>query len=122
MTFVIYLLGFAWIAAGAIAILYTDDYRAYLKQLLTGTHRIWLALVPAIVGLLLVVSASATSHRGVIALIGVVGIVKGILIYVNPRHLFETARTWLEVLSDQGYRLVGILSLVLGTVVLSWIR
>ncbi len=57
-----------------------------------------------------------------IGLIGVLGIVKGVLIYFNPGGLFEISKDWVETFSDQGYRLVGIIALVLGTVVISWIQ
>jgi hypothetical protein len=122
MKYVIYLLGFLWIAAGAFAILYTDDYKAYFKGLMTRLDRRMLAMIPAIFGLLLLLAASSTSHSGFIALIGVLGIVKGVLIYFNPGGLFDTSKDWLDTLSGQGYRLVGIIALVLGTVVISWIK
>lgn len=122
MKFIVYLLGFLWIAAGAIAILYTDDYKGFLKGLLTRLDRMYLAMIPAIFGLLLLFAASSTTHSRFISLIGVLGIVKGVLIYFNPGGLFETSKNWLDTLSSQGYRLVGIIALVLGTVVISWIQ
>lgn len=122
MKYVVYLLGFLWIAAGAIAILYTDDYKAFLKGLLTRMDRTVLALIPAVFGLLLLFAASSTGHSWFIGLIGVLGIVKGVLIYFNPGGLFEISKNWMDTLSDQGYRLVGIIALVLGTVVISWIQ
>ncbi|MBR9987357.1 MAG: hypothetical protein KFF68_15745 [Desulfosarcina sp.] len=122
MKFVIYLLGFLWIAAGTIAILYTDDYKAYFKGLMNRLDRKMLAIIPAVFGLLLLVAASSTSHSWFIALIGVLGIVKGVLIYFNPGGLFDSSKDWLDTLSNQGYRLVGIIALVLGTVVISWIQ
>ncbi len=122
MKYIVYLLGFLWIAAGAIAILYTDDYKAFFKGLLTRLDRMYLALIPAVFGLLLLFAASSTGHSWFIGLIGVLGIVKGVLIYFNPGGLFELSKNWLDTLSDQGYRLVGIIALVLGTVVISWIQ
>jgi len=122
MKYVVYLLGFLWIAAGAIAILYTDDYKAFLKGLLARMDRMVLALIPAVFGLLLLFAASSTGHSWFIGLIGVLGIVKGVLIYFNPGGLFEISKNWMDTLSDQGYRLVGIIALVLGTVVISWIQ
>ena len=122
MKFVIYLLGFLWIAAGTVAILYTDDYKGFLKGLLTRLDRMYLAMIPAIFGLLLLFAASSTTHSGFIRLIGVLGIVKGVLIYFNPGGLFEISKDWLDTLSSQGYRLVGIIALVLGTVVISWVQ
>jgi len=122
MKYIVYLLGFLWIAAGTIAILYTDDYKAYLKGLMNRLDRKMLAIIPAVFGLLLLVAASSTNHSGFIGLIGVLGIVKAILIYFNPGNLFEISKDWLDTLSNQGYRLVGIIALVLGTVVISWIQ
>jgi uncharacterized protein YjeT (DUF2065 family) len=122
MKYIVYILGFLWIAAGAIAILYTEDYKAYFKGLLTRMNRVALALIPAVFGLLLLLAASSTGHRGFIGLIGVLGILKGVLIYFNPGGIVELSTTWIEALSNQGYRLMGIIALVLGTVVISWIQ
>ncbi|WP_419660156.1 uncharacterized protein Dvar_05030 [Desulfosarcina variabilis str. Montpellier] len=122
MKYIIYALGFAWIAAGAFAILYTDTYKSSIERLLSQVNRIWLALIPLIVGVLLLLSASSTNHGGFIALIGGLAIAKGLLIYFNPAGFFHTASAWLVNLSDQGYRLIGIIALVLGTVVISWIQ
>ncbi|MFO7715630.1 hypothetical protein [Desulfosarcina sp.] len=122
MKVVAYLLGFVWIAGGAFAILYTEAYRSYFKGLLTKLAPKWLALIPAVFGLLLLLAASSTSHGWFIGVIGILGIIKGALIYFNPGGIFEISKDWLRMLSDQGYRLVGIIALVLGTVVISWIR
>ena len=122
MQFIVYLLGFLWIAAGAIAILYPDDYRAFFKGLLTRLDRIYLAMIPAIFGLLLLFAASSTIHGWFIGTIGILGLAKGVMIYFNPGGLFEISKKWLDTLSNQGYRLVGIVALVLGTVVISWIQ
>ena len=122
MKYIIYVLGFAWIAAGAFAILYSDMYKAYVQRLMNPANRTWLAMMPVIGGVLLLLSASSTAHSGFIALIGGLAIAKGLLIYFNPADLFHTAGAWLENLSDQGYRLIGIIALVLGTVVISWIQ
>ena len=122
MKYIVYLLGFLWIAAGAVAILYTDDYKAYFKGLMTRLKPMWLAMIPAVFGLLLLFAASSTTHGWFIGLIGVLGIVKGLLIYFNPGGIFEFGKKWMESLSDHGYRLIGIIALVLGTVVISWIQ
>ena len=122
MKYIVYLLGFLWVAAGAVAILYTDDYKAYLKGIVEKLDRAILALIPAIFGLLLLLAASATTHGWFIGLIGVLGIAKGVLIYFNPGGLYEKSTDWMLGWSDQGYRLIGIIALVLGTVVISWIQ
>jgi hypothetical protein len=122
MNYVVYLFGFLWIAAGAFAILYTDDYKALINGLMTRMNRMYLALIPAVFGLLLLVAASSTGHTWFVGLIGILGVIKGVLIYFNPSGIFEISQRWLNTLSNQGYRLVGIIALVLGTVVISWIQ
>ena len=122
MKYIIYLLGFLWIAAGAIAILYTEEYKSTIKGLMDKTDKKWLALIPSVFGLLLLIAAPSTNYGWFIGLIGILGIVKGVLIYFNPAGLYDLSRNWLETLTDQGYRLIGIIALVLGTVVISWIK
>ena len=122
MKYIIYLLGFLWIAAGAIAILYTEEYKSIIKGLMEKTDKKWLALIPSVFGLLLLIAAPSTNYGWFIGLIGVLGIVKGVLIYFNPAGLYDLSKNWLETLTDQGYRLIGIIALVLGTVVISWIK
>ena len=122
MKYVIYLLGFLWIAAGVLAILYTDDYKVFWQGLLRRVERMWLAMIPAVAGLLLLFAASSTTHAWFIGLIGVLGIVKGALIYFNPGGFFEAGRDWLNDFSNQSHRLTGIVAIVLGTAVISWIR
>ena len=85
MKYIVYLLGFLWIAAGAIAILYTDDYKAYIKGLMARLDRMVLALIPAIFGLLLLFAASSTTHSWFIGLIGILGIAKGVLTIRMPK-------------------------------------
>jgi uncharacterized protein YjeT (DUF2065 family) len=115
-------LGLSWIAAGAIVILYTDESKTYFTGLVARLERLWLAMIPAGFGLLLLIAAPSTTHSGFIGIIGFLGILKGFLVYFNPGDFLETGKTWLNTLSGQGYRLIGIISLVLGTVVISWIR
>jgi uncharacterized protein YjeT (DUF2065 family) len=122
MDVVMYVLGLSWIAAGAILILYTDESKNFLSGLVARLGRLWLAMIPAGFGLLLLIAASSTTHSGFIGVIAFLGILKGFLIYFNPGGILETGKKWLDTLSDHGYRLIGIISLVLGTVFISWIR
>lgn len=122
MKFIIYILGFLWIAAGAVAILYTNDFKGIIKGMTEKMDKKWLALIPSVFGLLLLVAAPSTNYGWFVGLIGILGIVKGVLIYFNPAGLFDLSKTWLDTLTDQGYRLIGIIALILGTVVISWIK
>ena len=123
MKWFLYALSIAWIAGGAWAILYTPQWKSLLKSLLEGTNRLILEGATVAVGLLLLFSTSASRVPAVIAILGVLAIAKGILLYLNPANVFEKTRRWyLETLTEQAHRLLGIVSLVLGTAVISWIR
>ena len=73
-------------------------------------------------GILLVFSASASSHSAIIRILGALAMIKGAFIFFNPENLYTRSYNWyLESLSDQAHRFVGIITVILGTAVLSWI-
>ena len=121
MKWFIYLFSILWIASGSYLILYTDQYRELLVKLVDRMGRVPMAVTAAVIGLLLVLSARGSMNAGVIVVIGILAIAKGVVFYVNPNQIFEkTLRWWLEEAADQLYRLAGIIALILGTALLSW--
>jgi uncharacterized protein YjeT (DUF2065 family) len=110
------------IGLGAYLVLYTTEYRKLLGNMLTGIDRRFLAPLPAIFGILLILAASQARNSGFIRLLGIIGVAKAGFIFVNPKGLYEQVNNWLlNSASDQTFRLFGIISLILGTAVLSWI-
>ena len=123
MKWFLYVISILWIAGGAYAILYTSQWRELLAKLLENTNRLILEGVTVAVGLLLLFSASSSRVPAVVAILGLIAIGKGVVLYLNPSNVFEKTRQWyLETLTDQAHRLTGIVSLILGTAVLSWVR
>ena len=122
MAWFLYLLSAAWISIGSCAILYTAETRNTFKTLLTNTNRKVLCALPFGAGILLIISASASAYPWLLRLFGLIGLIKGGLIYVNPNGLYDKIIQWyLDSVSDQGNRLFGIITVILGTAVLSWI-
>ena len=122
MTWILYAASVLWIAAGAYGILYTERWRALMRRLLENTDRRLLEAATGVGGLLLL-AASASRVPAVVAVIGVLAIAKAVLLYLNPAGVFEKSRRWyLDELTDQAHRLLGIVSLILGTALLSWVR
>jgi uncharacterized protein YjeT (DUF2065 family) len=73
-------------------------------------------------GILLLVSATASHHSWLIRLIGLLAVIEGGVILLMPKNLYDELINWyVNSLSDQTYRLFGILSLILGTAMLSWV-
>ena len=122
MAWILYLISVVWIATGACAILYTSETRNTFKKLLSSVNRIALSTLPAVFGVLMIVSASASLHPWLIRFLGILGLAKGGFIIMNPKGMYEKTLQWyFESVLDQGYRLMGIVTVILGTAVLSWI-
>lgn len=122
MTGVLYAIVFLIIVTGCCAILYTTKTRNFVKRLFNEIDRKILSFFEVIMGILLLVAATASHHPWFIRLIGLLAIIEGGAILLMPKNLYDELINWyVHSLSDQTYRLFGILSLILGTAMLSWV-
>lgn len=122
MKWFLYGMGLVFIAGGSYFILYTQQSRSLLKKLLTEISGKVLAVIAFVMGLALLVSAAQSSHPWFIVILGIIAVGKGFLFFFNPRGVFENLRSWyLNQTTDQTFRFFGILMLILGTAVLSWV-
>jgi len=118
----LYVITLVWIVAGVCLILYTPETRRISDKALNAVDRRLLAVVPALVGILLIVAATHTRNAWFVRLLGVIAVAKGGFVFFNPKGLYdEVARWYLQSASDQTFRFFGIVSLVLATAVMSWI-
>ena len=122
MQWFLYLIGAAWIAFGCCAILYTDDVRALLRKYLETGPPLVPAAVAAVIGLLLLLSGSASNHAWFIRLLGLLGIGKGVFIYMNPGDKWTRLSKYYQSAPDQTQRLFGIIAIIFGTALFSWIH
>ena len=54
--------------------------------------------------------------------LGILAMAKGVFIFLNPAGLWDQLTVWYtEKISDQTYRLFGIIALILGTAICSWV-
>jgi len=122
MKWFIVLISIAWIASGGFLILYTDRCREKLSKVFERAGRMPMAAAAAVVGILLLFSARSTMNPGVIVFLGLLALAKGGIFFWNPNGLFDRTRQWwLERATDQTFRLAGIITIVLGTALISWI-
>lgn len=122
MAWFLYLISAAWIAIGSCAILYTTETRNTFRNFISTTHHKVLAVLPFVMGVLLIISASAGTHPWLIGILGCIGLIKGGFVFLNPNGLYDKIIQWyMGSVSDIGYRLIGIITVILGTAVLSWI-
>jgi hypothetical protein len=122
MAWFLYLISVAWVSIGSWAILYTGDTRSTMQRVLSALNRKVLSVMPLAFGVLMIVAASDSIHPWLVRILGLLGLAKGVFVLANPMSLYEKSIQWcLESVSDQGYRLTGIIAIILGTAVLSWI-
>lgn len=122
MTIFLYAVCFFWVAIGACLILYTDETRQSIRHLMETVDRKWLAAAAVVFGILLVIAAPPPKNTWFITLLGLISILKGGFIFLNPENSFTTVQKWfLDKATDQTFRFFGILWLIIGTAVFSWI-
>ena len=117
----LYAISIVWVAAGACFILYTSESRQWYKKIMDGMDRRIVAVMPLIAGILFLASASHSRNSWVIVLFGILGLAKGVAIFFNPLGFYEKTMEWILGTSDRNFRFFGIISLILGTAVFSWI-
>lgn len=124
MKWFLLLISLLWIALGSCYILYTGQTRKVMNDLLIkANHQKLFSVIAALTGLLFIFSASQIeAHQGFIVILGILAIAKGVFIFLNPAGLWDQLAAWYtEKISDQTYRLLGIITLILGAAVCSWV-
>jgi uncharacterized protein YjeT (DUF2065 family) len=122
MKWFLYAISFLWITAGSWFIIYTSESRNVMKRLFNNIDRKALSVFPAIIGILLLISASWSLHSWFLRILGIMAILKAGMVFFNPKNLYDVMTDWyFNSLSDQTYRFLGIVSIIIGTAVLSWI-
>lgn len=122
MKWFLYSISSIWIAGGCCSILYTGETRDVFKNIFEGTDRRLLSVLPFIAGILFLFSVSASRYPWFIRLLGLKFLFAGVLAFSIPSNLYDKLINWyLDSLSDQTHRLFGIITIILGTAILSWI-
>ena len=122
MKWFLYAFSLIWISFGAGLIIYTRESKIMIKRLVTDLDRRILSALPAVLGVFLIIAAPESRHSWFIRLIGISAVLKGGFIFWNPQNMYDKTVDWyLNALSDQTFRFFGIITLILGTVILSWI-
>jgi uncharacterized protein YjeT (DUF2065 family) len=120
---IVYLLGFGHIALCTYLILYTKESVNLLKGLCNTYQLKYLSAIPAVYALLLLISASATTHPWVFRIVGLLAVAEAAVAFTNPKKIYSQMLDWyFRNVSDQANRLYGIIGVVFGTVILTWIK
>jgi uncharacterized protein YjeT (DUF2065 family) len=122
MIWFLYGLALFWIAMGALFILYTEESRRVLRNLMEKTKPRFLAFLPMAVGVLLIIAARESGAFWFIVILGILAIGKGLYFLLGPRGQTEALFAWwFKSVQDRTYRFSGLIMVVLGMVILSWV-
>ena len=123
MKVIIYLLGFGHIALCSILILYTRESVNTIKKLLQTYQLKYLSPIPAVYGLLFLISAASTVYPWVFIVIGMLGLCEALVAFIDPKMFYSRFLDWyFEQTSEQTQRLFGIIGIIVGTAILTWIK
>jgi uncharacterized protein YjeT (DUF2065 family) len=122
MKYFLYAISSIWIAIGCCIILYTDETKDVMRSIVKGVDLRILSILPFAACVLFLLSASVCRFPWVIRFIGLLSLIEGALAFSNPNNLYTKILDWyLDALSDQTHRFFGIVTLILGTAILTWI-
>ena len=122
MKWFLYAISLFYIAYGCCSILYTDETKKLVKSLFSNIDQKILATLPFIFGILFILSASSTSMPWFLRFIGLMAVIEGLVFFTIPKELYDKFMDWyLKSLSDQIYMLFGIIGIIFGIAILSWI-
>ena len=119
---ILFIVAILWIAAGTALIIYTGDTRAIWGRITRFNHR-WLAVLPAMVGIILMVSGFYYPKMLWLALIlGLLALLKaGMLVFGPARWVQPLLDWWVHKAGDGTLRLFGLIVFILGSLLLSYI-
>ena len=121
MKIILYAFSLIYIATGVCMILYTNETRNVFKQLVQMGLKA-MAVIAFVMGLLLILAASASHYPWFLRVIGVLALAEGVLLFLNPQDIMAKIYDWfLEQASDQTFRAMGIVTVIFGTALISWI-
>ena len=122
MKWFLYSISLIWISIGCCNILYTSETKNLMRRMIKGIDLKILSILPFVAGVLFLLSASVCRFPWVIRFIGLMSLIEGVLAFTNPSNLYNKLMDWyLDSLSDQTHRLFGIITIIIGAAVLSWI-
>ena len=122
MKVIVYLLGFGHIAICSFLILHTRKTVDTFKDWFRIYPLKYLSALPAAFGILFLISASATTYPWVFRIIALLAFGEAVVAFTDPQKIYSRLLNWyFENVSDQTNRLFGIIGIIFGTVILTWI-
>lgn len=121
MIWFLYIVALLFIALGSFLVLHTEKAVEYGEMILErGSHRIW-GMAAASFGILLAVASFWSGVVWFLLLLGLLIAGMGIFFFIGEEEKVQPLlRTWSSI-SSAGLRLWGLIMVVTGTAILSWV-
>lgn len=120
---VVYCIGFGYIIISSILILYTRETVEIFRKIIQSCTLKYLSIVPALFGILFLVAAPATVYPWLFIIFALIAFGEAALAIADPKQMYSRFLDWYFVkVSDQTQRLFGIIGIIFGTAILTWIR
>jgi len=112
-----------WIVEATFLIIYTEGTRKFMEKAVSKMNVKVMAILALLFGLIFIVAAFYIKEMLWLAfIIGMIAIIKGVYLFVAPpnqvKALFEW---WFQKASGETIRLMGLIAIVLGTAILSYL-
>ena len=123
MKWILVFVAIFWIVLGTWANLYPAQVHGRLRSFVGGINPRWAAILAMVVGIMLVMAAPVSSQgSGFVRLLGFVAMAKAVLVAVLPRQTYQRLLDWwFAPAREQSWRVYGLVMLVLGVVLFSWL-
>lgn len=115
MSFFLLLISLLLIVKGVAAILVPKKLLKFALSFLKNENSKMLGIIPLAVGILLLFAASSSALGWLIVLLGLTCIAKAVYIFLTPIQKIKASK-WFNF-SDNEYRALGILILILGVLI-----
>ena len=120
MKIVIFLLGLGIIGYCSYLNLYTRQALDSLKSMFQSYQLRYLAVIPAVVAVLFLISAPAAKCPWPFWIVGVLAAIEAVVAFTNPQKIYSRMVDWsFDNLSDQAYRISAIVGIIFGSLILT---
>jgi uncharacterized protein YjeT (DUF2065 family) len=115
MESVLSVIGAIWIVVGTVEVLYSDKFRKVVASIVNKIPPKFFAVIPLVMGVLLMISASASHSFWLVEILGILAVAKGVLLFGLPREKVRRMfNWWTEKVSEVTWRLCGLVLVILG--------
>ncbi len=115
MSFFLMLISLVLIVEGVAAILIPKKLLKFTLSFLKDENSKFIGIAPLVIGILLLFAASSSALGWLIVLLGLAAIAKAVYVFLTPIQKIKASK-WLNF-SDNEYRALGILILILGILI-----